>query len=85
MTYGDIISNEVHYRLVTELASLAQLQIKCKERCKWSLLGCKLLHNDVKTAGVTKTDQCGIVITANALYLVISITIELSIIPPLIF
>ena len=25
VTYGDIISNEVHYRLVTELASLAQL------------------------------------------------------------
>ena len=24
VTYGDIISNEVHYRLVTELASLAQ-------------------------------------------------------------
>ena len=24
VTYGDIISNEVHYRLVTELSSLAQ-------------------------------------------------------------
>ena len=27
VSYGDIISNEVHYRIVTELASLAQLGI----------------------------------------------------------
>ena len=38
VTYGDKISNEVHYRLVTELASLAQLE-------KWFPLQGKRAHS----------------------------------------